>query len=181
MPAATRERILKGAIELLRKDGPLDIRPFVLAATTGVSASLIAYHFPVPEHIVAQAAITHLKAIEPVERSLLDDPENPPATIMERWLRHRLAWGRRNPGVIAVLASPHAFGLERFEEWHAVTRSITDGLIPHVITQSMTSISTDQAREIARSVHRLGLMHTREQEEQTTLLMLRGLLNKQQD
>ena len=178
MPAATRKRILEGAIELLRKDGPLEVRPFTLAATTGVSASLIAYHFPIPEHIIAQAAITHLKALEPLERSLLDDSEIHPATVMERWLRHRLAWCRGNPGVTAVLASPRPFGLERFEEWHAVTRSIIDGLIPHVITQSSTSMSTDQARSLAHIIHRVGLMHTREQEDKTTLLMLRSLLKK---
>jgi AcrR family transcriptional regulator len=181
MPTPTRKRILEGAIELLRKDGPLEVRPFALAATTGVSASLIAYHFPVPEDIIAQAAITHLKALEPMERSVLDDSESHPTTPLEGWLHYRLAWSRRNPGVAAVLASPHAFGLERFEEWHAVTRSIIDGLIPHVITHNSTSISTNQAREIARLIHKIGLIDTREQEETTIILMIRNLLNKQQD
>jgi AcrR family transcriptional regulator len=181
MPTATRKRILEGAIELLRKDGPLEVRPFALAATTGVSASLIAYHFPVPEDIIAQAAITHLKALEPMERSVLDKPEIHPATALEGWLRFRLEWGRRNPGVTAVLASPHAFGLERFEEWHAVTRSIIDGLIPHVITHNSTSISTDQAREIARLIHKIGLIATREREETAITYLIRSLLNKQQD
>jgi AcrR family transcriptional regulator len=179
MPTATRKRILEGAIELLRKDGPLEVRPFALAAATGVSASLIAYHFPVPEDIIAQAAITQMKALEPKERSVLDDSDFHPTTALERWLRYRLAWSRRNPGVTAVLASPHAFGLERFEEWHAVTRSIIDGLIPHVITHNSTSVN--QAREIACVIHKIGLVATREQEETTIILMLRNFLNKQQD
>ena len=179
MPTATRARILEGAIELLRKDGPLNVRPFALAATTGISASLIAYHFPVPEQIIAQAAITHLKALAQLERSLLDDPDIHSFLVLERWFRNRIVWSRSNKGVAAVLASPHAFELERFEEWHAVTRSVIDGLTPHVISQSSTS--TDQARELARIIHKFGLMHIREQEEKAAQLALREILKKQQE
>ena len=178
MPAATRTRILDGAIAILRNGSPLDVRPFNISATTGVSASLINYHFPDPDTIVPQAAIAHLREFTHLERNLLEDDSREPSNILLEWLRHRAAWTRKCPGVTAVLIAPHVFGLERYEEWHQLNRSLVDGLTPHLLAIRRGSL--EDAKKNARMLHKIGFLPLREVEDFRELLVSEAVLNKVQ-
>lgn len=178
MPAATRTRILDGAIAVLRNGNPLGVRPFAIAATTGVSASLINYHFPDPDTIAPQAAIAHLREYTSLERSLLGDDSRESLPLLQEWLRHRTEWTRKCPGITAMLIAPHVYGLERYGEWHQLTQSLIDGLTPHVL--AIRKASLEDAKIHARILNKIGFLPLREIEEFRELLLSEAILNKNQ-
>jgi hypothetical protein len=178
MPAATRTRILDGAIAILRNGNPSDVRPFTISATTGVSASLINYHFPDPDTIAPQAAIAHLREYTSLERNLLGDDSRESLPLLQEWIRHRAEWTRKCPGITAVLVAPHVYGLERYEEWHQLNRSLIDGLTPHIL--AIRKASLEDAKKHARILNKIGFLPLREVEEFRELFIPKAILDNNQ-
>jgi len=117
---------------LLRVSNPLAIRPVDLSLYTGVSPSLISYHFPDPETIISYAAASALLKQARLERSELDDLTQDASTAIERWLELRRTWVKANPNIVAVLASPIVFHLTHLPEWAEADQLVRDGLAVHI-------------------------------------------------
>ena len=152
----TRARIIQAAIELLRVSNPLGVRPVDLSLYTGVSPSLINYHFPDPATIISTAAAAALLKQARLERSWLDDLTKDASSAIESWLEIRRTWAKANPGIVAVLVSPNVFKLNELPEWVEAERLVRDGLAVHISVRQQGS--AQDARKMSEFLLRLAFI-----------------------
>lgn len=140
--------ILAATAELLNKEGPLEVRPSVIAAMSGVSQSLIHYHFPETTYLIAAAVINLYEAHVAESREVLAK-DGSRELVHREWYLLQKQWAIRNPGAAAVILGSTAFKLVRNEKWKTLERIMIDGLVPNIMNRN-TDLSITEATTAAR-------------------------------
>ena len=167
----TKEIILSAARELLRTNSPVDVRPSTIAITTGVSQSLVHYHYPDIRDLLCLAAVGAYVLNVEASRSLLGS-DDPTQRILKQWLDLQRAWVQTNRGAAAILLAPTTYGLVRHESWRQAERLMVDGLVPHVLFEHPT-FSSKESIDAARLYMFTSLLNVNVQ-----IQMIQGLAKK---
>ena len=80
-PSGARERILEGALEVLKRDGYAGLTTAKVAARSGQNKALIAYHFGSKQGLVAAVAREVAESITEEVLSGLGDADSPESVV----------------------------------------------------------------------------------------------------
>lgn len=154
---STRTRILEAAAEALQQaSDPFSVRPSAVSAISGISQSLIHYHFPETWLLTTNAAVRLLQDQVKLEESAIGQFVDDSAAALHAWSGLRLEWAERNQSACCILAFPRLFLLDKNSSWLSARDACRDLLAPHLLSQRRLTIK--EAQELATTCDDLSIL-----------------------
>jgi len=156
----TRTRILEAAAKALQQaSDPFSVRQSTVSAISGISQSLIYYHFPETRLLTAHAAVWLLQSQVHLEVSANERLVNDSAASLHSWSSLRLSWAERNQSACCILAFPKLFQLDQISDWRSARDDSRDLLAPHLMSQH--ELTLGEAQELATAYDDLSILPPR--------------------
>lgn len=154
---STRTRILDAAAKALQQaSDPISVRPSTVSTISGISQSLIYYHFPETWLLTAHAAVRLLQSQVQLEVSANGRFVTDSAAALRSWSTLRLSWAERNQSACCILAFPKLFQLDQISEWRSARDISRDLLAPHLMSQH--GLTLEKAQDLATACDDLSIL-----------------------
>ena len=154
---STRTRILDAAAKALQQaSDPFSVRPSTVSAISGISQSLIYYHFPETWLLTAHAAVRLLQSQVQLEVSANERFVGDSVAALHSWSALRLEWVGRNQSTCCILAFPKLFQLDQISEWRSTRDISRDLLAPHLMSHH--GLTLELAQDLATACDDLSIL-----------------------
>ncbi|NLA10697.1 MAG: TetR/AcrR family transcriptional regulator [Firmicutes bacterium] len=100
----TRSRIMKTAVEIIGREGNLNVTIREIAERAGVNIAAINYHFSSKENLIEEVERVTMEQIQLIYNRLIDDKETPRERLMA-WADELMCYLIEYPGVIYMIGA----------------------------------------------------------------------------